>query len=264
VLHDEHRDEGAEGPDDVDGAEVVPGRKHESEQPQDEQQHQEEHPPPIRHGERVVLVGTTGSGKSEGGAHLFASHLGQRLVIDPQDHMILGPDALAEDPPPLDVDRPSDIDWRHRTIRYVPRRPGDRREMDALHAAIYRRGNLLVFVDETEDVAPSQGGGAPFHVRKCIKQGRKVRITYVAATQRPLVFPMTDDDDLDVIRRRLGMNLNELSQTLNSLGDYEYLRHTLGHRGANGRPVVLHMPPLPPEALAHTRRHLINPKFSRR
>jgi hypothetical protein len=231
-----------------------------------------EAPPTILLGQRVLFVGDTGTGKSEGLLGLFAEHTGQRILIDVQDHYLLGPDALAEDPPPLELDDPAKIDWRHRTIRYVPRRAGDRREMDRLHAAIYRRGRVFVACDEAEDVAPSQGGGSPPFVRKCLKQGRKVRLTYGAATQRPVgvdrsvinqaehafLFRMSDGDDLKVISYRLGMSVNELAAALNRLGKFEYLRHTKGHTDERGRPIVLHMPPLPAEVIDRTRRQVVN------
>jgi hypothetical protein len=231
-----------------------------------------EAPPTILLGQRVLFVGDTGTGKSEGLLGLFAEHTGQRILIDPQDHYLLGPDALAEDPPPLELDDPAKIDWRHRTIRYVPKRAGDRREMDRLHAAIFRHGRVFVACDEAEDVAPSQGGGSPTWVRKAYKQGRKVRLTMGAATQRPVgvdravinqaehafVFPMSDPDDLKVISYRLGLSVAQLSAALNQLGRFEYLRHTKGQRDERGRPVVLHMPALPPEVIARTRRHVIN------
>lgn len=229
-------------------------------------------PATIALGDRVLFVGNTGKGKSEAALNLFAVHRGQRLLVDVQDHYTFGPDARAEVPPPLEVDDPRELDWQHRTIRYVPRRPGDRREMDALYAAIYRRGNLLVVCDEAEDVAPSAGSGAPFYVRKAVKQGRKYRITHVACTQRPagvdrsiinqaehaFVFPMVDPDDLEALSYRLGMTSRELGRHLNALGRFEYLRHTLGAEQ------VLAMPALPAHVLGFTRRHVLNPRFSRR
>lgn len=233
-------------------------------------------PEPIRLGSRILFVGNTGTGKSEGLINLFAVHTGQRLFIDVQDHYSFGPAALAESPPPLEVDDPRAIDWQHRTIRYVPRFPGasprGRREMDELHAAIYNRGDLLVACDEAEDVAPSQGAGAPPFVKKCIKQGRKRKITYGAATQRPagvdrsvinqaehgFLFPMVDPDDLQAISYRLGMTARELRRALEQLGSFEYLRHTIGRHD------VLHMPALPPATIDYNRRHLVNPYFTRR
>lgn len=214
----------------------------------------------------------TGTGKSEALLSPFANYRGQRILIDVQDHMTFGPVALAEDPPPLEVDRPEDLDWRHRTVRYVVRRPGDRREMDKLHAAIFNRGKLFVACDEAEDVAPSMGAGAPFWVKKCLKQGRKAQITYGSASQRPfgvdraltmqaehaLVFPMVDDDDLRIMARRVGMSVDELARALEDLGEHEYLRHTVGVRE------VLRMPALPASAIDFTRGHVVNPQFTAR
>jgi hypothetical protein len=228
-------------------------------------------PEPIRLGDRALFVGNTGKGKSEAALNLFAVHGGQRLLVDVQDHYAFGPDALAEEPPPLEVDDPRAIDWQHRTIRYVPNL-GTRKEYEALYAAIYRRGDLLVICDEAEDVAPSAGGGSPPFVKKVTKQGRKRRITHAACSQRPagvdrsiinqsehaFVFPMIDPDDLQALSYRLGMSSRELSHHLNALGPFEYLRHTLGSER------VLAMPALPPEALEFTRRHILNPEFTRR
>ena len=257
---------------------LQPGEEHQAHDPEldagldAEHQAETRTPAPIMLGQRVFLCGMTGSGKSEALLHLFAVYGGQRLLIDVQDHYYFGPDALAEDPPPLEVDDPRAIDWRHRTIRYVPRRAGDRREMDRLHAAIFRRGRVFVAADELEDIAPSQGGGAPPFVRKCVKQGRKVRLTYGGATQRPVgvdrsivnqaehafIFPMVDSDDLRIIAPRLGMTVHELHEALNRLGQYEYLRHTHGELDERGRPIVLAMPALPASTVEATRRHIVN------
>jgi hypothetical protein len=233
-------------------------------------------PPPILKGERFLAVGFTGTGKSEAMLNPFAAYPGQRVLIDNQDHYEFGPVALEEKPPPLETSNTREIDWRHRTIRYVPARPGDRREMDRLYAAIFRRGNMLVCADELEDVAPSMGGGAPINVRRVLKQGRKVGITHGATTQRPvgieraainqanhlLAFPMVDSEDIRVISGRFGMTPDELADALNSLGQYEYLRVTLGDLDERRRPNVLRMPALPPETIEFTRLHVVNPEFS--
>lgn len=239
----------------------------------DEPGRDEHEPQPIRLGHRIFIVGDTGTGKSELLMHLFAVYGGQRVLIDVNDHLELGPDALAEEPAPLRVSDSSRIDWRHRTIHYVPHR-GDRHEYNRLHAAIFRRGKLFVACDELEDVAPSVGAGAPVFVKKAAKQGRKYRITYGSATQRPVgvepsfrnqaehcfCFPISDRDDLHVIAIRFGMSVHELAHELAQLGPHEYLRHTKGERDEHGRPLVLAMPALPPDVIAQTRRHVVNPE----
>jgi hypothetical protein len=216
-------------------------------------------------GQRGIALGDTGQGKSQLVAHLWAIHTGQRVLIDVQDHYELGPAALAEHPPPLEVDDAADIDWRHRTIRYVPRRAGDLAELDRLHAAIFAHGRVLVWCDEAEDVAPVHR--VPTNVRRCVKQGRKHRLTYLAATQRPVgversvinqaehawIFRMYDPDDVDTVAKRIGLRSDELARTLREMADHEYLWHV------KGDPQIRHMPPLPPAVIAATERHVINP-----
>jgi len=179
-----------------------------------------------------------------------------------QDHYDLGPAARAE--PALEVDRVSDLDWRHRTIRYVPSRL-NLREFDELYAAIYARGNLLVLLDEAEDAAPV--ARVPPWLKKTVKQGRKRGITHLAATQRPrgversiinqaehaFVFRMVDHDDLQTLSYRLGVSTRELADELGQLERHAYLRHTLGDEH------VTVMPPLPADVVAFTRRHISNP-----
>lgn len=231
---------------------------------------------PIRMGERFFICGMSGTGKSELGLNAFASYPGQRILIDPADHYELGPAALAEEPPPLEVDDPRGIDWRHRTIRYVPARPGDRGEMNRLFAAIFRRGNLFYFADEFEDVAPSAGGGAPAFVRRTLKQGRKFRITQGGASPRPsgveraarnqathaFAFAMVDVDDAREMAPRFGMSAEALIDAVLALPKYGYLQQTLGRLDERQRPLVLRMPPLSPATIDFTRQHVINPEFA--
>lgn len=220
---------------------------------------------PIRRGDRAFAAGNTGKGKSELFLHLFSIYRGQRLLVDVTDHYDFGPEALAEKPPPLTVSDPRKIDFRHRTIRYVPKSLS-RREFDDLYAAIWHRANLLVLGDEMEDIGPA--GSAPLHVRKVLKQGRKRLITHLGTSQRPhgveraaynqaehlFVFPLVDEDDLDALSYRLGVNPRELARLLNELPEHGYYRHRLG------TPELVKMPPLPADVIAHTRRHLLNPR----
>lgn len=210
----------------------------------------------IRQGQRVFASGMTGEGKSQLLAHLFAVHGGQRLLVDVQDHYALGPDAGEESA--VDVDRASAIDWRARTIRFVPRH-GTPREYDELHRAVYSQGDLLVWCDEAEDVAPVHR--TPRWVWKVVKQGRKRRITYLAASQRPhgversvvnqaehvFLFRMVDADDVQVFTHRLGVSARELAGELASLPRHGFIYHELG-----AQPRV--MPPLPAELIARAER----------
>lgn len=217
-------------------------------------------PQPIRLGQRVLAVGNTGEGKSEVLGHLFSIYGGQRLLVDVNDHYRLGPAAIAEGA--LEVEDVRAIDWRYRTIRYVPRRL-DRHEFDDLYAAIFARGRLFVWLDEAEDAAPVHA--PPAWLRKTVKQGRKFLITHGAATQRPagversiinqsehaFVFRMVDPDDLATLGVRLGMRVRELADALAALPQHGYLRHTIGQRQ------IVAMPPLPLELVRATRRHIV-------
>lgn len=210
----------------------------------------------IWQGQRVFASGMTGEGKSQLLAHLFAVHTGQRLLIDVQDHYELGAEAREEGV--VDVDKVSAIDWRVRTIRFVPR-SGSPREYDELHRAIYSQRNLLVWCDEAEDVARVHR--TPKWVWKTVKQGRKRRITYLAASQRPhgversvlnqaehvFLFRMVDADDIQVFTHRIGTGARELGAELAALPRYGFVYHELG-----SEPKV--MPPLPPEWIADAER----------
>lgn len=223
----------------------------------------------IRAGERGLFVGKTGSGKSQAIAVPFARHGGQRLLIDVQDAYELGPAALEEGA--SEARRVSEIDWSKRTIRYVPRTLAPQ-EFDELYREIYARGEMLVWCDELEDVAPVRR--TPTWVRKVIKQGRKRGLTHLGATQRPFgvdpvtvnqsekafVFDMVDPSAFDVLAPRFGMS----SQALG-----EVVRHLeRGPEGTSFSGFVYHdlsthtvaaMPPIPAEIVESTREHVLIP-----
>ena len=221
----------------------------------------------IRQGDRVLAVGNTGTGKSQALAELFARHAGQRLLIDVGDDYTLGPAALAEGA--SEADSPGAIDWSKRTIRYVPRR-GDRREYDELYAYIWERGDLFVWADELEDVAPAHG--TPWRVRKVVKQGRKRRLTHAGATQRPVgvdrsvvnqaehayIFRLVDRDDVDVLAFRVGIDSHALAAELRELpSPQDTYTGFLYHRV--GQPSVTAFPPLPPAWVERARQHVVIP-----
>jgi hypothetical protein len=222
----------------------------------------------IRQGDRVLAVGTTGTGKSQALAYLFAQHGGQRLLIDVQDHYELGPAAISEGA--VEARRPREIDWRARTIRYVPSTLRAR-EYDELYAQIFRRGssagsNLLVWLDET--VGPTSAHSTPVNLRRVVTQGRKYRITHLAAAQRPAgiertivnqsehayIFLTSDPDDLDVLSVRLGIKVRELANAwagdVDRLWQAGYLYHRLGATE------IKKMPPLPASYVAEAERHV--------
>lgn len=221
----------------------------------------------IKQGERVLAVGTTGTGKSQALADVFARHTGQRVLIDVQDHYELGPAAVDEGA--SEASRPREIDWRQRTIRYVPSRD-NAKEYNELYSAIFRRGNVLVWLDEAE--GPTSSHSSPLWLRRTVKQGRKYGITHMAATQRPsgieraiinqsehaFVFLTSDEDDLRSLAARLGVHWRELAGTWGDTGGRELWRAGyVYHRLGSGE--LVKMPPLPAERIAAARRHVIIP-----
>jgi hypothetical protein len=223
----------------------------------------------IRQGERVLAVGTTGTGKSQALADVFARHTGQRILIDVQDHYDLGPAAIAEGV--SEAGSPRQIDWRQRTIRYVPSRD-TQREYNELYSAIFRRGNVLVWLDEAE--GPTTSHSSPLWLRRTVKQGRKYGITHLAATQRPsgieralvnqsehaFVFLTSDPDDLDALSVRMGVRARDLAGVWGDAGDVDDLWQAgyVYHRLGSGR--LVRMPPLPAERIKAARRHVIIPR----
>jgi hypothetical protein len=220
--------------------------------------------------DRAVSVGKTGSGKSETMLALWARSERQRVLVDVADHYELGPAALEEGA--LDVDRVGDLDWRVRTLRFVP--SGSQRQYDDLFAAIFDRGDLDVLLDEL--YGPTSAAGSPPWLRRTVTQGRKRRIRFLATTQRPAhvlpeaidqaehayIFPLVRRDDLAKLSDRTGVEPKELAAALRGLDRVEgletaeptgYLYHRIG------RPELVRMPPLPPDLIEQTRRHVVNP-----
>ncbi len=215
--------------------------------------------------DRVAAIGMTGSGKSQLLiAGVFAVYGGQRLLIDVNDDYELGPDALAEEHGGGCVaTRVSEIDWRKRTIHFIPRSQTENAYND-LYAAIWDRavntGSICVLLDESW--GPTTPNKAPAYLRRAITQGRKKGILHLAAMQEPVnVLPVLYSQanhcmlfksayrpgELTVLRR-FGMKEADLLAELDRLPQHGYLRHTLGDQ------TVYRMPPLPPELVERAQR----------
>ena len=96
-------------------------------------------PAPIGITDRCAAIGMTGKGKSVWCAALWTLHAGQRLLVDVNDAYEPGPDLLAEESGGYcRAERHRDIDWRCRTVHYVPRHQSMERYND-LYAAIFER-----------------------------------------------------------------------------------------------------------------------------
>lgn len=218
-------------------------------------------PPPIKATDRVCAIGMTGSGKSMALAHLWAIYPGQRLLVDVNDDCEIGP-AAGEDKEVCVAERVKDIDWRARSIRFVPRAQSEQIYND-LYAAIFARGNVCVWLDES--YGPTTASRAPRWLQTATRQGRKRRILHLAATQEPvnvmptlysqaehlLVFKLRGrPDELAKLAPMMRMSPDELQLELDELPEHGFLRSHSGSRD------VWAMPPLPPEVVTHTRSHV--------
>lgn len=224
----------------------------------------------IRLSDRAVSVGKTGSGKSELMLHLWARSQRQRVLVDVADHYELGPAAVEEGA--IDVDRVGDLDWRVRTIRFVPNQ--SQRQYNDLFAAIFDRGNVDVLLDEL--YGPTTATSSPPWLRRVVTQGRKRSIRFLATTQRPAhvlpeaidqaehlyLFPLTRHDDFTRLTDRTGVHADGLAAAVRELPRLDHLEtaEPSGYLYHNvGKAELVRMPPLPGELIEETRRHVVNP-----
>jgi hypothetical protein len=225
--------------------------------------------PPIATSDRACAIGMTGSGKSTWCAAIWTVHAGQRILIDVNDAYEPGPDLLLEELGGYcRAERLRDIDWRCRSVHYIPRRQSIEAYND-LYAAIWDRSRLCVWLDES--FGPTTANKAPDYLRRVITQGRKRLIRHLACTQEPMnvlpvlytqaehvaVFHLTGrPDELARLAPRFGLTMAELADELGRLPEYAYLR------SAAGAPSVYRMPPLPAAVIEATERTIYAPKLS--
>lgn len=219
--------------------------------------------PSIRATDRVCAIGMTGSGKSILCGHLWAIYPGQRLLVDVNDACELGPASLAEQAGgACEAERVRDIDWRARTIRFVPRAQSEALYND-LYAAIFDRGRMCVWLDES--YGPTSAHRQPRWLGAVTRQGRKRELLHLAATQEPvnvmptlysqaehlMVFKLRGrGDELRALAPLMRMTADELSEELARLPEYGFLRsHVASH-------TVWAKPPLPLSAVEHVRQHV--------
>lgn len=196
-------------------------------------------------------------------AQLWAIYPGQRVLVDVTDACELGPDAAGDERGHCRAEKVSEIDWRARTIHFIPRGQSDALYND-LYAAIFDRGNLCVLLDESQ--GPTSASRWPRWLRATLTQGRKRSILHLAATQEPVnvvpaiysqaehlfVFALAGRrGDLAALEGRLGLDWRAIGDELDALPKYGYLRHSIGP----SQP-VRKLPPLPADVVAFTERHV--------
>lgn len=187
---------------------------------------------PLAFHQRVLIVGTTRSGKSVL-AEMLGSEIRTRLlVIDPKGQcMAYGPRMTTSEIEAWFADPRA-----QRVARWVPVRD-EPDEYDEVYALAHRhRGPLVTITDELYGPGTSQK--APRHLRLYLTQGGGLRHGHIGLTQRPanismeartewdhlvVYTPPPDPDDLRNIAKGTGVDLSTLTAELRSLPKHGFI-----------------------------------------
>lgn len=205
----------------------------------------------IAYNGRTLVIGVTGSGKSELLNAQFSTFRCQRVLYDSK-HEFTIPDVHAVT---ADVDM---IDWRQPIVHF---RPGEDTRGDAQRffaAAFGRPGPLVVAVHELGDLCDYNANAAPPSVRRYLVQGRAKGKGLLGGTQRPvglpkqalteagdifIFVPRLSAEDLVTVAREVGIPQDDLGRHLDrlhdELGDHSFLRWSRKTRQ------LVRVPPLP-------------------
>lgn len=221
----------------------------------------------IRWNDRVLVLGSTGSGKSVLINHLAAGYRCQVLLLDTKDEFTI--------PGVERVHDVSAIDWNQRIIHLVDE-TGDLKMTERLFRVAGRRKagreragtyGLVIVAHELGDLCQDTPGAAPpalsAYIRKQRAHGggllvgsqRPRNIPRIARTEATHIFafaPGFDPEDLPVVAACLGMSVPgcvdalEQAASLSPTGEHSYIWHD-----RRARTTVIR-PPLPPHLLART------------
>lgn len=130
--------------------------------------------------DRTLVLGYTGSGKSELLNAHFSTMRCQRVLVDTKDEWTIpGVEAVSD---------PEAIDWREPIVHFVGR-TGALEEIDGLFAAAYDHRPLVVCVHELGDLCDFVPSRTPPHVNAYLSKGRSHGLGLLGASQRPVEMP---------------------------------------------------------------------------
>lgn len=147
----------------------------------------------IHPSERWIFLGKTGSGKTELVKYLLrqVSLKMPVVIIDPKEFW-LGPNPTWAAKKDLgSIDRPRLVDsfnskWHVQCLQPDPDDIEDNR-LSRMCFDVLKRGNILLYFDETEDVATAHQ--VPRHIRRIWKTGRALNVGAWVSTQAPAGIP---------------------------------------------------------------------------
>lgn len=186
--------------------------------------------------ERWIIIGKTGSGKSE-----FAKYL-LRLVAQKMKVVIIDPKEFWMGKHPIwankkqlgSVDQPRLVNefnpkWQVQCLQPDADDPEDTR-LAAMCRETLKYGNIFLYFDETEDIATAHS--VPGYIRRVWKTGRALGVGAWVSTQAPTGIPKifksqaehfvsfkVGDEDADVVASLLHTDV----ETVRNLGKYEWL-----------------------------------------
>lgn len=170
-------------------------------------------PARIRRGDRVTIVGRTGSGKSVLARTLLRAY-SRAVLVDPKGR------ATLDDWPIVYGSEAFVASWPGSPRIIVRLGAGeDRRKwLDAIAWHVFRHGETALNLDDTMGVV-SANQGAP-GLEACLGQGREIGITGIVCTQRPTRVPpaiMSEADHVFVFTLNRRDDRDTVSETI---GDY--------------------------------------------
>lgn len=190
----------------------------------------------IRYADRVLMVGTTGCGKSTVARRMFLSVAAPRLVIDPADSLLTElPGAVTFSDARRRLNERGE-DWRAAaTARFVPTDPEDVDAYDAVYRWCFDRFPRYVWCDEAADALPVKR--APSSGRRYLTQGRKRQLGHLACSTRPrdidrnlfaqaqhiLIWRCANVEDFDHVAKQAGTPPAVLAQLLGELPEHGFV-----------------------------------------
>jgi hypothetical protein len=136
----------------------------------------------IVYNDRVLVLGQTGSGKSELLNHLFSTFSCQRLLLDTKG----GEWGVPEVEPTTVVE---EIDWSAPIIHFVTQ-TDDPMEVDGIFEIARRRRHLTICVHEMCDLCNYSAQRTPPNVSAYLSKGRAHGLGLLGGSQRPVEMPV--------------------------------------------------------------------------